>query len=255
MIIMNIFVINIYLGFVCFFIGTIVFVKMQKKCIHTIVFILLIIIQLFFSIALSLFFWRFWFFPFDIMLGPFSLPAAIAEISTLLIAKVVLRTGDCINGYERISTYAVNFQANLQNAGILKKTTSSRDLEGSEGNAYRHVLWQAMLTSEFNEEIAAQIGNAHEDNAKVSLDQRVFKNISEADQTIDLLNNKIGRSIGKRNTGNSKNSLAKEVLKEFKNSGFYVAEKMKDGNYYVRKRCISEEKYNEGVKLIDKKGI
>ena len=170
---------------------------------------------------------------------------------------VALRTGDCIDGLEKLpwlSMYAGNFQVNLQNAKILKKTTKSNDLEGSEGNAYRHVLWQAMITSEFSEEIATQIGNVHEDDAMVNLDERLFKTVSEADQTIDLLNNEIGRAIGKRNPGCSKNDLAKEVLKEFKNSGFYVAEQCKDGKYFVYKKRISEYKYNEGIKLIDTKG-
>src|SRR5690606_30760812 len=34
--------------------------------------------------------------------------------------------------------------------------------EGTERNAFRHVLWQAMITNEFGEGIARRIGNAHE---------------------------------------------------------------------------------------------
>ncbi len=33
-----------------------------------------------------------------------------------------------------------------------------------------------------------------------------------------------------------------------------MAEQCKDGKYFVMKRRISEDKYNEGIKLIDTKG-
>lgn len=91
MIIMEFLIINIYLGFVCFFICTIVSVLILKKHIQTRMLILLIILQLFFSIALSQIIWHLWPFPFDIMFGPFSLPAAIAEISILSVVVLCQR--------------------------------------------------------------------------------------------------------------------------------------------------------------------
>ena len=73
---------------------------------------------------------------------------------------------------------------------------------GSENGAFRHTLWQATITSEYGESIAKQVGNAHEDNPFVNLSNRTFSNVDDADRTVDLLNNIIGRDIGKKKSWN-----------------------------------------------------
>ena len=82
--------------------------------------------------------------------------------------------------------------------------------EGTENGAFRHALWQASIASEFGSEIAAEAGYTHEENPYVDLTNRKFNkystsrnpksdpNLTDADQTADLLNNQIGRKIGHR---------------------------------------------------------
>lgn len=105
-----------------------------------------------------------------------------------------IRTGTTDIPTWGISKIASNFEVNLRNqAGI----TSGN--KGDEGNAYRHTLWQSMLTKEFGADQAARIGNVHEDNLPTNMNQRNFgNNIDGADQMVDLLNNVIGRKIGKK---------------------------------------------------------
>ncbi len=60
---------------------------------------------------------------------------------------------------------------------------------GAKQNAYRHCIWQAMLTWAVGSTLAKALGNAHEKNAGSS---KAAKRDSKADQ----YNNKIGRSMG-----------------------------------------------------------
>ncbi|MBB3070379.1 hypothetical protein FHS14_003374 [Paenibacillus baekrokdamisoli] len=53
-----------------------------------------------------------------------------------------------------------------------------------------------MRTVELGVSIAIQAGNVHEENPNVDLNIRLFDSLSDADQTIDLLNNIEGRKIG-----------------------------------------------------------
>ena len=83
----------------------------------------------------------------------------------------------------------------------VKKTnenkTNGQEKMGSQVNAFRHSLWQAPITQKFGEEVAREVGATHEDNSSANLSQRTFKTMADADQTIDLLNNQIGKQIGK----------------------------------------------------------
>ena len=64
---------------------------------------------------------------------------------------------------------------------------------GDEANAFRHALWQATIANRYGNSIATQVGNAHEDNPwALSNIKTTFSTLKEADQTIDLLNNRVG---------------------------------------------------------------
>jgi len=145
-------------------------------------------------------------------------------------------------GATNISTNATRFATRGE---VLYGSKRGQEDKGSENGAFRHCLWQATITSEFDGSIAAQAGNTHEENPFTDLSIRNFSNIDEADQNVDLLNNVIGRSIGAANQGASMNELANLVLDEFKNSGLYTATKDKNGNWVVSKTTLSSEKYSQ----------
>lgn len=104
-------------------------------------------------------------------------------------------------GSDNISTIASNFQIN-----VCKNACVSYGGEGDYGNAYRHTLWQSMITKEFDSEIATIVGYSHEDGSSFDLSKRSFGNISDADVIADLLNNIIGRKIGNENKNASNKS-------------------------------------------------
>ncbi|MER5555746.1 DNRLRE domain-containing protein [Streptomyces sp. NPDC002793] len=96
--------------------------------------------------------------------------------------------------------------------GEAKKRYSNK----AKQNAYRHCIWQAMLTWAVGSSLAKALGNAHERKAGSS---KAAKRDSKADQ----YNNKIGRSKGAKITawtyGNAKKTacrLCKDAVKKHK---------------------------------------
>ncbi len=97
------------------------------------------------------------------------------------------------------------------------------------GNALRHTLWQAHLANSYSVDEALKVGNAHEINPDIDLSQRRFNSLEDADQTVDLLNNIIGRQIG--NTAKKPmNELAIDVLEVLRSDGLYIANKADNGS-------------------------
>ena len=155
-------------------------------------------------------------------------------IATYRIGKGVTHDAD------DISTNSTRFATR---GNVLGGTRPRIERElGSENGAFRHTLWQATITSEFDARTAEEAGNAHEDNPNTNLAVRTFSTLSEADQTVDLLNNQIGRKIGQREKGEGMKHLAFSVLKEFKQNGLYVATR-KGRAWVVTKTVLSQGKY------------
>ena len=157
---------------------------------------------------------------------------------------IAFEIGSVIKGSTNISTNATRF-ATRQEVLYGSRPRSGEIEMGSENGAFRHTLWQATITDRYGTDIAKQIGNAHESNPFVDLSIRTFSNLSEADQTVDLLNNITGRNIGMQSTSKGMKQLALRILDEFKEKGLYTAIKDKNGNYNVVRTKLSEEKYNK----------
>jgi hypothetical protein len=127
--------------------------------------------------------------------------------------------------------------------------------EGSQVNAERHTLWQATITATYGAGIATQIGNAHEENPGVDLSVRSFSGagaMEKADQSIDLLNNQIGRSIGEANPGASMSQLAGATLDYFHNTGLYTATPGANGSVTINQTRISDQQYQNAQNALKK---
>ena len=129
-----------------------------------------------------------------------------------------------------LTTRAIRFSTRI---GL----TENVEHEGSQVNAFRHVLWQAMLTRRYGSEIAKQFADAHEVNPAAIKNQdpaaKEFDTLNEADQSIDLRNNIIGRAIGEENKnviGDDK-QLAEALLLRFHEGGLWVAVLQPNGKY------------------------
>jgi len=148
-----------------------------------------------------------------------------------------------------ISTNAVRFSTDM---GLSENKAT---YEGSEVNAMRHTLWSATITSQYGAGIAQQIGNAHEDNPNVNLSIRSFLGngaMAQADQSVDLLNNQIGQSIGAANPGASMNQLAGAALDYYHSTGLYTAATSADGTVSISQTKLSDQQYSAAKQQLQK---
>jgi hypothetical protein len=154
------------------------------------------------------------------------------------------KIGLVTHGSTNISTNSARFAINT---GL----PENKAMEGSHTNAYRHVLWQSTITSQFGANIARQVGNAHESNPTADLSQRGgFKTLADADQSIDLLNNQIGIQIGTANPKASMQELAIATLDYFKANGLYTATKQEDGTYSITQTKLTDAQYKAAMETI-----
>ncbi|HVY74877.1 MAG TPA: RHS repeat-associated core domain-containing protein [Puia sp.] len=157
-------------------------------------------------------------------------------------------------GATNISTDAARFATrgtSAESKSSVLEEPKSQGNEGSQVNAFRHVLWQATITKELGSDIAKGIGFAHEENPNAidgksneRLGATEFKSVSEADESIDLANNIIGRDIGVDNKELSMKDMALKVLDAFHTDGFWTATKIGDGVWKMTKTKISDKQYN-----------
>jgi RHS repeat-associated protein len=155
--------------------------------------------------------------------------------------NAAISIGQYTKGSINISTNAVRFATR---GNILNGTRGQQD-EGSENGAFRHALWQAEITSQFGSQIALEAGYTHEENPSANLSRRNFNSLAAADETVDLLNNIIGRSIGEQNAGKPMNELAGLVLEEFATNGLWTANQNDKGQWTISRTKLSSEKYNQ----------
>ncbi len=128
--------------------------------------------------------------------------------------------------------------------------------EGSERNALRHATWIATITSNYGEEAANNIGNAHEGvemgaTAFVDFTQPAPDNLSGADSVVDFLNNEIGRQIGTDlGEGATEYEATVAALGVQLNEGLFTATTDKDGNITISRTKITQEQYNTAIKTL-----
>ena len=164
--------------------------------------------------------------------------------------KVVKDVGLPYEGTNRnISSRATNFTINSR---LPADGYGDGNDQGSKKGAYRHTVWQAMITNTHGSKAALDVGEAHETvDPSVKMD---FNSLEEADAKADRLNNLIGRLIGLDNNGSSNKDLAIEVLNSFMEKGLFTAEEQSDGSYQVNQTRLTKEEYNTALEEIEKRG-
>jgi hypothetical protein len=159
--------------------------------------------------------------------------------------------GRPLRGSTNISTNSVRFSTRI---GLHENEMK----EGSQVNAFRHVLWQAEVTARHGISVAKRIGNAHEINPNAATGNNLkssFHALSEADETVDLLNNIIGRSIGEVNPDANMQQLALLALDYFKEHGLWTAAPLTDakGNtigWGIEQTRLTQGKYDHAKGII-----
>ena len=161
------------------------------------------------------------------------------------------RVGSFQSGSTNISSVSSRMARHVASGGNMATG------EGTERNAFRHTLWQAMITNEFDAGIARRIGNAHEgiklaQSGHVDFSLPLVQQLAAADEVVDFLNNQIGRDIA---AGLSENAtsldIAKEVLKVQRDEGLWTVQTAKGGTLSKSRTKITQKQYEAGVKILN----
>lgn len=180
--------------------------------------------------------------------APFLSVNVRTGIFSLMNPMIAYSIGEVKQGSNNISSIGSRFATTRydgyvnNNQSILSLNSVNSD-EGSERGAFRHAAWQALITAAYGSDIAKQAGDAHEKNPNTDLKIRLYNNLADADQTVDLLNNIIGRDIGVNSKTTNSKDLVSSVLEEFYNNGLWQARK-EDDKWKVFKGKLSDDKYN-----------
>jgi hypothetical protein len=148
------------------------------------------------------------------------------------------------------SSLAVRFSVNLRTdrqtelgTGGLTENTQH---EGSEVNAMRHTLWNAINARQFGLDLATEAANSHEANPHAIDGQgpatQTFPSLLAADESCDLRNNILGRELGAASTASSKD-LASYTLQLFRDRGLWVAQQQPDGTYKAVRQTLTAASY------------
>lgn len=104
-------------------------------------------------------------------------------------------------------------------------------------DAYRHTMWNALMTVEFNNNFAKEFSDAHEYGFLINSENSIVDN-QKLSVDMDLLNNASGRSIGTWWNSNSDilipqmNNLYNREVSEWEGLAEYVYHCVSYGDYY-----------------------
>ena len=158
--------------------------------------------------------------------------------------------GEAKDGGWNISSRASNFSINMK---FSKSIFDGAEFdEGSSKGAFRHALWQAMITVTFGHTTAKEAGWAHDPNLFATRNSGPFNNLESADKYADLMNNKIGRRVGLSHPFSSYKKLAGYVLDEYRNNGLYTVSLGNDGYYYTKQIRLSDQEYIKSKEILEK---
>lgn len=120
-------------------------------------------------------------------------------------------------------------------------------------NALRHTMWNALMGKSMGKEQATNAANSHETDTKIKWDQMTFEFDWEADKSIDLRNNIIGRRIAEENKGLSNVELMRKVLDEYHDKGLWTGKKVGE-KWVISKTKMSDADYKKAIAELNKAG-
>ncbi len=109
-----------------------------------------------------------------------------------------------------------------------------------------------MITKKFGEQIASTVADCHEDDWKITNQEKSFKDEEAGDTYVDIKNNEIGRSIGKSNPNATNKQLITKVMEHYHSKGLYELKKV--GNVWKPVlNKISDKQLKQAVQTIQTK--
>ena len=180
------------------------------------------------------------------------------HLKCILLASILL--SGCQTAFEedqtrrsKITQFALNHPVAAQAIGM-EDDTANGDGKGTQVNAVRQALWQAAITSQFDNVIAEEAGNAYLADIKIREGKINYFSRYLADQAVDQRNNRIGRSIGSGRPNTDMKALAESVLLYYHKIGLWTASETRTNGrkvWRITQEKLSPTAYREAMKNIE----
>ena len=171
-----------------------------------------------------------------------------------------LKPTEVAHAVERAISGGTNLSTEVRNIASGVGLNESSTGRGTEVNAFRHVLWQAMITIRMGAKVAREVGYSHEDDPTAMHDVRSLANAlfvndegeDRADSAVDLANNTIGRELGASfDQSATIKQVAIAVLKHFHKEGLWMVGAHRGGYFQPAIQRLSDDQFQKVSARVD----
>lgn len=150
--------------------------------------------------------------------GCFSLAIAcgvifVAAVVCAAVADAVIDDSNANEAEKKLiyqdpaAAYKVNEARKITEEYIEKYYGMEYDIDGTQVNAFRYAMWNAIMTDSIGAEKAAKFANAHEQTPNNPIEHK----------QMDLHNNELGRSIAIQYEGQGYDVFAQKIIEAINN--------------------------------------
>jgi len=148
------------------------------------------------------------------------------------------------NLFKAVKVYKTTRIAQQTANEILIDSSLDGDANGGQVDAFRHCLWMALLSQHLSAKTVEKLGYAHESGNRIDFEKHSFEDGSLADSAacvMDMRNNKVGISIGKKYQTASKEELVGIIKEAIREGKLWIVKKNTQGECLDYKGNVIEK--------------
>lgn len=150
--------------------------------------------------------------------------AVVVVVAVILVGKAIadnkINKSDANDAEKKLAkkhyfaAYKVNQARNIAEEYVYNTYGRKNDRDNTQVNAYRHAMWNAVMTDKIGEEKAKKFADAHEQFVGNPIEQK----------EMDLFNNELGRKIALEHEGESYDVFSQKIQEAINNGEAMVIE-------------------------------
>ncbi|MDY7394857.1 hypothetical protein UMM65_06360 [Aureibaculum sp. 2210JD6-5] len=144
------------------------------------------------------------------------------------------RTWVVFHPFKAKKAYQVSREALITTDSIAKENVIGKDINGGQLDAFKHSFWMARSAQKIGKNASLSLGKAHEKGnyqtyKKRQLEDGILPDKPSSD--MDLFNNQIGATLGKKYKNSSKENIVKYLLDAIRKGKLRILKKDSNGNF------------------------
>ncbi len=144
------------------------------------------------------------------------------------------RTWIIFHPFKAKKAYQISKEALITTDSIAKENSIGNDINGGQLDAFKHSFWMAKSAQVIGKNAALSLGKAHEKGNYQSFEKRQLEDGILPDKPssdMDLFNNKVGATLGKRYKKSSKETIINHLLDSIRQGKLRMLKKDTSDNF------------------------